>query len=230
MNNPVDDLLSKLNTAPIDGQYTGEDYVFAQKHLPKDVTLAIPFCVREFIRDEDGNILMEEEVNLAGELIDEDGNAIPPDQIDKIKPAKSAAWRIRMDVLIVLAWVVARRKRPEITKETVALGIDNNNVAGVVNAVYAFWGVTGIQSEEDADEGKPGEDDGGTEPGNPDEPLEAKENWTIQKIGVAEENPAGAQDSVTEIVNSEEIPEAAQDHKLKKGPKTHKLLKAKEGT
>lgn len=230
MKNPVDDLLSKLNTAPIEGQYTGEDYVFAMEHLPKDVTLAIPFCVREFIRDEKGNILMEEQVNLAGELIDEDGNVIPPDQINEIKPAKSAAWRIRMDVLIVLAWVVARRKRPEITQQEVALGIDNNNVAGVVNAVYAFWGVTGIQSEEDADEGKPGEDEGGTESGNADESLEAKENWTIQKIKLAEEIPVGAQDSITEIVNSKEIPEAAQDHKPKKSQKPHKLLKAKGNT
>ena len=111
MSNFFDNFLKRLK--PVDDKYNGEDYMLAEKYLPKDVTDPIPLCMYREARDEDGKPLL----TPAGDPV-----RIP-----------------RMDVIVVLAWVIARRGNPDITMDEVAQGINNDNLVEIVNDIWRFW-------------------------------------------------------------------------------------------
>jgi len=149
MDNPVDDILSNLFTE-LPPRYIAPEYNLAQKMIGEfepEVTMGIPFCVYDYVKDDSGDIVMEE-------IIDEDGKPIYIKDGSGVITGteKAPARRVRLDVLAILVWIPACRKRPEITLEEVEKGIGADNLAAMVRSAYLFWGVTEREEEEEVAE------------------------------------------------------------------------------
>ena len=113
-----------------------------QKMLPKDVTDALPHCVYMFKKDKDGNDVLTE---AGGKVAD----------------------GLNYEVLSIIAWIIARREKPEITQNEVAERIGMNNYDNIDKIIREIWYFTTTQTREDFNASTPAEGEGEEEAENP---------------------------------------------------------------
>ncbi len=97
---------------------------------------------------------------------------------DVIKPIPICLYddngRIRMDILRVLLWIIAKREQPDISIEQIGDGICNDNLLDMLEEVFYFWGSrTREQIRADIKTAEVSADEEGEAPINP--PLPALE-------------------------------------------------------
>lgn len=137
MANFVDDILSNLHDERAPNKYSAADYREAWgkiRKLEPKVTLGIPACIYDYLRDENGDLIMEEQFDLGGNLV----------SLEK-KPAREQ----RFDVLAILAQQAAKYGDPDITEEQILERLNDDNIASVITAVMGWWGVAKPEDAED---------------------------------------------------------------------------------
>ena len=110
---------------PIPDSADGNDWALAERTLPEYITDPLPMCMFR---------------SVEVPVFDQDGN----------QTGTRRTPILRMEVMNVLAWVMARRTNPVITLEEVAEGITSDNRRDLADDIWMFWvGVKLWDADED---------------------------------------------------------------------------------